>query len=343
MDSSRGLDYTEGPPWMPLYQRQATHLKYATESDARAARVLDWGDLQEVLHRTCKSPPVWGGDDCGSTRGCTSCKLKADDMVTNPLRSRPIIMRLLPEALRRFDRLAQDHDQLQVTLLDTAKSVLSAPGALGFPRPQMELLQQWGYVTLIVREALEHLFCYHIPLEEIVFRTVMINIAGRDALRYQILYDPGPSRLRFIPRSACALGCLVSSSQPSKARMVEDLLSVLMGVNSLCFYYPGALPYSQRFLASLSTDIAHTVMASIRMTPVAPYIHWGPRALDPGEAGLSYSPRLGPLLTEPTAPRGLDDVLSLPRLLTPDSDISMPQANGEDTPTAQAAPLSRPS
>ena len=338
-----GLDFSEGPPWMPLYQLQATHMRFATEADARAARVLGWGDLQEVLGRTCKSPPVWGGTDCGAHRGCTSCKLLADDTVTNPLRSRPEVLRAFPSALRLFDRLCAEHDLLRDNLLESAEAVLAAPGVLGPHRAGLELVKEWPYVTLIAREALELLFVYHIPIEDIIFRTVMVNIDRRDALRFQILYEPGSMRLRYIPRSPCAIGCLVSCTTPSKALPITEWIELLLGAHTLCYYYPGTLPFVQTFLINLSKDIASTIMSSIRMQPTAPYIPWSPLPMERGEAGLVYSPRIGPLLSGPYAPQG-PGTSSPPRLVTTDSDVSMPPAEDAPAPPRQSdASTGRPS
>ena len=183
-----GLDHSEGPPWMPLYQLQATHVRFATEADARVARVLGWGDLLEVVGRTCKSPPIWGGTYCAAHRGCTACKLLADDTTVNPLRSRPEILRAAPGALRLFDRVSAEYDLLRDNLLESAEAALSAPGAMVRHRVNLELIKDWAYLSLIAREALELLYVYHIDIEDILFRTVMVTIDGRTALRYQILY-----------------------------------------------------------------------------------------------------------------------------------------------------------
>ena len=103
-------------------------------------------------------------------------------------------------------------------MVETAQAVLDTPGPLQLPRALTELIKDWGYLILIGREAQELLEVYTVPIEQRVFRTVMVTISGRIALRYQILYDPGESRLRYLPTSACALGCLSRSTQPSQAR-----------------------------------------------------------------------------------------------------------------------------
>ena len=68
-----------------------------------------------------------------------------------------------------------------------------------------------------------------------------------------------------------------------------------MGVSCLSFYYPTTLTYGQAYMAALGADITKIILASIRTAPVVPVIHWGLLPLEPGEAGLIYSPRRGPV------------------------------------------------
>ena len=242
-----------------------------------------------------RPPPKWGGTLCGDHQACTSCKIRLDDVTTNPLLRRSTVLAALPTGLRHFDRLAQAHSLLHPTMVETTQAVLATPGSLPLPRALSELIKDWGYLILLGREAQELLEVYHVPIEHIVFRTVMVSISGRIALRYQILYDPGEPRLRWLPTSACALGCLSRITQPSRAKTVADLVELLMGVFCLSFFYPTSLTYGQAYMAALGADITKIILASIRTAPVVPFIQWGFLPLDPGEAGLIYSPRRGPV------------------------------------------------
>ena len=298
---------SEPPPWMPAYRVQGTHMAFASEAEARSARIMDWGELNGVLRRTCQSPPAWGGDICGQHQACTSCKLNIDDVMTNPLSSRAAVLAALPKGLRQFDRAAQAHGLLRTTLVETAHAVLTSPETIMPSRELAELIKGWGFIALHSREAHELLRIYRIPLECLVYRTVMPSISGKLTLRYQILFDPGAPRVRWLPTSACALGCLSRSTQPSRAKTVSALIELLMGVYCLSFHFPATLAYTQPYMAALGSDITKTFMASIRSVPVVPSPEWDRRPLAPGEAGLICSPRLAPLPSPPSAtlPLGL--------------------------------------
>ena len=89
---------------------------------------------------------------------------------------------------------------------------------------------------------------------------------------------------------------------------------MLFGSWCLSFYYPTALPYGQAYMAGLGADSTKTIMASIRTDPIVPDLNSPPHILVPGEAGLAFSPRRGPLPSpySPALPLGVG-VLPLTR------------------------------
>ena len=295
------LDMSEPPPWLPAYRVQGTHMEFASEAEALTARIMDWGELNGVLRSTCQSPPAWGGATCGRHRGCTYCKLTMDDVMINPLSRPAAVLAALSKGLRQFDRAAQAHGLLQTTLVETAREVLTSTESIMPSRELFELIKGWGFIALHSREAHELLRTYRIPLECLIYRTVMPSIAGQVTLRYQILYDPGSPRVRWLPTSACALGCLNRLTQPSRAKAVSAHLELLMGVYCLSFHFPATLAYTQNYMAALGPDLTKTIMASIRSVPVIPSIQWDRWTMEPGEAGLLHSPRLAPLPSPPLA------------------------------------------
>ena len=222
-----------------LYRHQRSFLTFRDEEEAKQYGFIKWENISHCLEMSCRQGPYQGGG-CLSIKTCTYCKIRADDRTYNPL--------MIPNlgdientrrALLELGEKQKDEPWVHSDRKATLQQMLHLIGNQGLLPTTRPYLKNHGYLHCpesmwaLVKQTPNHY----------IFRTALVQVGGIVRLRYQVLYDPGNGRYKYMAEEVWKLDLRVwmggGGTIPNE-KSVGDVIEVASSVACLAPYFVSA-------------------------------------------------------------------------------------------------------